>query len=86
MGKQGREIWERGVMEEPWGQITYNEPSEGHPAPPTLRCQLCLHTVWTCPSGGQDSAEKGAAQGLTPTSLADCPGLQEGNLATVRFH
>ena len=81
MGKLGK-----GVMEEPWGQVTDNEVSEGHPAPPTQRCQVCLCTVWTCPSGGQDSAGKRAAQGFAPTSLADCPGLQEGNLATVCFH
>ncbi|KAM7058350.1 small ribosomal subunit protein eS19 isoform 1-T1 [Molossus nigricans] len=33
-----------------------------------------------------NSAEKKTAKGLTPTSLADYPGLKEGNLATVRFH
>lgn len=47
------------------------------------RSLYCLYlTLWWA----GDSVEKQMAKGLTPTSLTDYPGLQEGNLATVRFH
>lgn len=82
MGKQGQ-----GVMEEPWGQNTYNGVIEGHPTPHAQRgARSVPHGLYLPLRQAEDSAKKRTARALTPTSVADYPGLQEGNLVTVHFH
>ena len=75
MGKPVRGRW---AHEGAWGQIPSGAFMEDHPPLPLVRCQVCPG-----PRAGSGFEQP---RGLAPTSLADYSRLQEGNLATVRFH